>query len=108
MEGLGAGAVAVITGVCALALGGLAAMTAWAMRRGSRRAPLAAGGLITSGLALGGALLALALGAWRSDTGRFLVGMSAGVAIGLPLGCALILLHDWWRTARRPGSPQNP
>lgn len=111
MAGLGAIAVAVIASVCALALSGLAAMTVWAVRTGSPRRPLVVGGLITSALALGGALVALALGVWSFDTGRFLVGMSAGVAVGLPLGCALILLDDWRRAARRPGRPlssQNP
>ena len=78
--------------VSALALSGMALVVGQAMRRGVPRAWLCALGLTVGWLALGAALLALALGAAQYDTGRFLVGMSVGLALGLSLGCAVILL----------------
>lgn len=78
----------------ALALGGMAFVAPRVWRRGSPRARLCGWALVVGALFVVGALLALALGASRYDTGRFLVGMSVGVALGLPLGCAIILLAD--------------
>lgn len=78
--------------VSGLALVVMAGVVARASRRGSSRASLCALGLVVGAVTLGAALLALALGAARYDTGRFLVGMSVGVALGLSLGSAIILL----------------
>ena len=94
MGDLGAVAVGIIAVVCAAALGGLAVGVAWARRHGARHQRLCALALAVSLVALVVALLALALGAYQIDTGRFLIGMSVGVAVGLPLGCAIILTMD--------------
>ena len=94
MEGMSGLAVGLIAVVCALALGGLAFGVVWAARRGARHAPLCALSLTVATVALLAALLALALGAGQSETGRFMIGMGVGVAVGLPLGCALILIAD--------------
>lgn len=80
--------------LAALALGALGVMVERAWRRGAARARLYAGALILGALTLGAALLALALGAAQAATGRFLIGMGAGVALGLALGCAIIRLAD--------------
>ena len=80
--------------VSGLALAVMAGAVARAARRGAPHARLCALGLAVGGLTVGAALLALALGAARYDTGRFLVGMSVGVTLGLSLGCAIILLAD--------------
>lgn len=94
MGDLGAVAVAIIAVVCALAIGGLAFGVAWARRHSARRRRLCELALVVALVALGTASLALALGAGQFATGRFVIGMCAGVAVGLPLGCAIILLMD--------------
>ena len=88
--------------VSGLALAVMAGVVARAARRGAPHARLCALGLAVGGVALGGALLALALGAARYDTGRFLVGMSVGVTLGLSLGSAIILAANR-RAARADG-----
>ena len=82
-----------LTVVSAMALGAQVFVVV-RVRRGSPRARLCALGLAVGALTLLGALLALALGATQYDTGRFLVGMSVGVTLGMALGCAIILVAD--------------
>jgi len=94
MEDLGAVAVGIIAVVCALAIGGLAIGVVWARRHDARRQRLCGLALAVALVALGAALLAMALGASQFATGRFLIGMSVGVAVGLSLGCAIILTTD--------------
>lgn len=81
----------VVAALCALAIAGLWPPVVRAKRRGARYAGLCALSLAVAGLALAVAFVALALGAARADTGRFLMGMGVGVAVGLTLGCAALL-----------------
>ncbi|HEX8727915.1 MAG TPA: hypothetical protein VF739_04795 [Ktedonobacterales bacterium] len=81
-----------ITGASGLALLGLAPRLAQAWRRGARYGRLCALCAIVSAALLVATLIALALGADRSDTGRFLMGMGVGVAVGLMFGCGGLLI----------------
>jgi hypothetical protein len=81
-----------ITGVSGLALMGLAPGLARAWRRGARHGRLCALGAVVSAALLVATLAALALGADRSDTGRFLMGMGVGIAVGLILGCGGLMI----------------
>lgn len=82
----------VVTGICALAQIGLAWPVARAWRRGRRYAGLAALALLTAGLALLAAVIAQLSGASHDATGRFLIGMSVGLAVGLTLSAVVLLL----------------
>ena len=84
-----AGVVAVIA--CAVALLALAPAVSRAWRRRQMYAGLAALSLAIAALALLAAVAAQLTGAARIDTGRFLIGMSAGLAVGLTAGCAILL-----------------
>ncbi|HEU0025697.1 MAG TPA: hypothetical protein VFQ25_01155 [Ktedonobacterales bacterium] len=85
-----AGAAASIA--CAVAIVALAPVVVRAWRRGDPRADVCALSLAVAAVALLGAFIAQIAGASRFDTGRFLIGMSAGVAVGLTLGCAVLLI----------------
>ena len=83
---------ATVTFVCALAILSLAPSASRAWRRGQRYAGLAALSLVGAALALLAAWVAQVAGAAHSDTGRFFIGMSAGLGVGLALGSAILLL----------------
>ena len=87
-----------ITAVCGLALLGLAPALRRAWRRGKRLARLCAACAVCAAALLAAILLALALGADRWDTGRFLMGLGVGVAVGLTFGCIALLAASQWRT----------
>lgn len=82
----------VLTGVSALTLLGVAPGLAQAWRRGARYARLCGVCAIVSATLLVATLAALALGADHSDTGRFLMGMGVGVAVGLLFGCGGLMI----------------
>ena len=84
----------VVSALCALAIVGMAPLVARAERRHAKHARLCSASLIVATLALVAALVATTLGAGRFDTGRFLLGMGAGIAVGLALSCAVLLLLD--------------
>lgn len=85
-----AGAIAAIA--CALAIVALTPAVSRAWRRDAPYARLGAFSLGAAALALLAALIAQIAGAPRFDTGRFLIGMSAGLAIGLTTGCVILLV----------------
>ncbi|HEX8731366.1 MAG TPA: hypothetical protein VF725_04815 [Ktedonobacterales bacterium] len=89
------------TAVSALALAMMAFVVGQAWRRGAPHVRLCALGLLVGWLALGAALLAVALGAEGDATGRFLIGMGIGVGSGMALGGAIILAAG----RRRPTQP---
>ena len=95
-----AGAAASI--VCAIAIIALAPAVNRAWRRRRRYAGLSALSLAVAAFALLAAFTAQLAGASRFDTGRFLIGMSAGLAVGLTSGCAILLL-----AARRSAPPSS-
>lgn len=81
----------IITAICGLALLALAPALRRAWRRGERFAWLCAACAVCAAALLAAALLALALGADHWDTGRFLMGLGVGIAVGLTLGCIALL-----------------
>ena len=83
-----------ITTLCALALLGLAPALRRAWLRAARHAWLCAACAVCSAALLAPSSLALALRADRSDTGRFLMGIGVGIAVGLALGCVALLTAD--------------
>lgn len=80
--------------LCALAIVGLAPSALRAERRRAHHGRLASVSLAAATLALGASLIALALGAARSDTGRFLMGLGVGVSVGWALSCVVLLARD--------------
>lgn len=76
-----------IIGASGVALLALAPGLAQGWQRGVRYGRLSALCAMASAALLVWTLAALALGVDRSDTGRFLMGMGVGVAVGLILGC---------------------
>ena len=90
---------AVIAIVCAVAIAVLAPVAVRARRRGAQYADLSALGLIVAAVVLLGAFIAQLTGAGRFDTGKFLIGMGVGVAVGLTVGCVVLLV-----AYRRPPS----
>lgn len=80
-----------ITAICGLALLGLAPALRRAWRCGERFARLSVACAVCAAALLAPSTLALALGADRWDTGRFLMGLGVGVAVGLTLGCITLL-----------------
>lgn len=93
-----AGVVAVIA--CALALAALAPTVLRAWRQRQRYAGLAALCLVIAAPALLAAIIAQLAGYGSPATGRFLIGMSSGLAVGLTLGSAILLM-----LARRAAGP---
>lgn len=81
-----------ITTICGLALLRLAPAVRRAWRRGLRLAWLSVACAVCAAVLLPPTTLALALGADRWDTGRFLMGLGVGVAVGLTLGCGALLM----------------
>ncbi len=85
-----AGVVATI--ICAVAVVALAPAVIRAWRRRQLYGGLSALSLLIAALALLVAWGAQLSGAGSLDTGRFMIGMSAGLAIGLTIGSGLLLL----------------
>jgi hypothetical protein len=85
----------VIAALCALSLAALIPIVNVAWQRGAPHAQVCAASLGSAALALAAAFAALALGATQAPTGRFLMGIGVGMAVGLALCCATLLLLDW-------------
>jgi hypothetical protein len=83
---------AAIAIICAVAIVALSPFVARGRRRGAPYADLGALGLVVAALMLLGAFIAQLAGAAGLDTGKFLIGMGVGVAVGLTLGCVVLLV----------------
>lgn len=84
----------IVAALCALAIAGMSPLVMRAERGHAKHARLCSVSLIAATIALVAATLATALGADRFDTGRFLIGMCVGVAVGLTLSCGVLLLRS--------------
>ncbi len=83
---------AVAATACAVALVALAPPVFRAWRRRQPYAGLSALSLLVAAPALLAAWVAQLAGAGSLDTGKFMIGMSAGLAVGLTLGSGILLL----------------
>lgn len=84
----------IVAALCAVSIAALAPRVMRAEQRRARYARLCSVSLVAATVALLAASLATALDAGHLDTGRFLIGMGVGAAVGLSLSCGVLLLRD--------------